>query len=222
MFANIANRYDFANHFLSAGVDYYWRKVLADKVEAFAPNTIVDLATGSGDVVFKLRDRLGSEVAVHGMDFCEPMLEAARHKKKDRHEYTDLEFTYGDCMDLPLEDNSVDAITIAFGVRNFEDRHKGLTEIKRVLRPSGRMFILEFSQPYPWFRPFYFLYLKYILPRLAALATGDKGAYDYLAGSIEAFPSRDELKQQVCDAGFSSVQARALTFSIVAIHEATK
>lgn len=222
MFANIANRYDFANHFLSGGIDYYWRKILADAVQAFAPRSIVDLATGSGDVAFKLRDRLGSEVAIRGMDFCEPMLEAARQKKKNRSEYSDLEFIYGDCMNLPLEDNSIDAITIAFGVRNFEDRHKGLTEIKRVLRPGGRLFILEFSQPYPWFRPLYFCYLKCLLPRLAALATGDKGAYDYLAGSIEAFPSRNELAQQVKDAGFSSVTARALTCSIVAIHEATK
>lgn len=222
MFANIANRYDFANHFLSGGVDYYWRKVLADRVEAFAPRRIVDLATGSGDVAFKLRDRLGTDVAVCGMDFCEPMLETARLKKKERAAYADLEFTFGDCMALPLPDASVDAITIAFGVRNFEDRHKGLSEIHRVLRPGGRLFILEFSQPQVWFRPFYYLYLKFILPRLAALATGDKGAYDYLAGSIEAFPSRPQLAQQVREAGFPTVKAIALTFSIVAIHEATK
>lgn len=222
MFANIANRYDFANHYLSGGVDFYWRKVLADRVQAFAPRSIVDLATGSGDVAFKLRDRLGTGVAVHGMDFCEPMLETARLKKNEREAYADLEFTFGDCMHLPLEDDSVDAVTIAFGVRNFEDRQKGLREIHRVLRPGGRIFILEFSQPYVWFRPFYYLYLKYILPRLAALATGDKGAYDYLAGSIEAFPSRPQLAQQVRAAGFEDVSARALTFSIVAIHEATK
>lgn len=222
MFANIANRYDFANHFLSGGIDYFWRKVLADRVEAFAPRSLVDLATGSGDVAFKLRDRLGANVAVRGMDFCEPMLEAARQKKKERPEYADLEFTLGDCMQLPLDDDSVDAVTIAFGVRNFEDRQKGLREIYRILRPGGRLFILEFSQPQPWFRPFYYCYLKYVLPRLAALATGDKGAYDYLAGSIEAFPSRAQLADQVMAAGFPKVTARALTFSIVAIHEATK
>ena len=222
MFANIANRYDFANHYLSGGVDFYWRKVLADRVQAFAPRSIVDLATGSGDVAFKLRDRLGTGVAIRGMDFCEPMLETARLKKNERKIYADLEFSFGDCMQLPLEDDSVDAVTIAFGVRNFEDRQKGLREIHRVLRPGGRMFILEFSQPYIWFRPFYYLYLKYVLPRLAALATGDKGAYDYLAGSIEAFPSRPQLAQQVRAAGFKDASARALTFSIVAIHEATK
>jgi demethylmenaquinone methyltransferase/2-methoxy-6-polyprenyl-1,4-benzoquinol methylase len=222
MFAGIAGRYDFANHFLSGGVDYYWRKVLADQVEAFKPHTIVDLATGSGDVAFKLRDRLGAGVAIRGMDFCEPMLEAAREKKKERATYHDLDFDQGDCMNLPLEDDSVDAVTIAFGVRNFEDRLKGLREIHRILRPGGRLFILEFSQPYLWFQPFYYLYLKYILPRLASLATGDKGAYDYLAGSIEAFPSRAGLAEQVKSAGFPKVEARALTCSIVAIHEATK
>lgn len=222
MFAKIANRYDFANHFLSGGVDYFWRKVLADRVEAFAPRSLVDLATGSGDVAFKLRDRLGTDVAVRGMDFCEPMLEAARQKKKERPEYADLEFTFGDCMQLPLDDDSVDAVTISFGVRNFEDRQKGLREIHRILRPGGRLFILEFSQPQRWFRPFYYCYLKYVLPRLAALATGDKGAYDYLAGSIEAFPTRAQLADQVMRAGFPKVTAQALTFSIVAIHEATK
>ncbi|NCG09423.1 MAG: bifunctional demethylmenaquinone methyltransferase/2-methoxy-6-polyprenyl-1,4-benzoquinol methylase UbiE [Verrucomicrobia bacterium] len=222
MFANIASRYDFANHFLSGGVDYYWRKVLADRVAAFSPGSLVDLATGSGDVAFKLRDRLGTAVAVRGMDFCEPMLEAAREKKKERPEYADLEFTFGDCMQLPLDDHSVDAVTIAFGVRNFEDRQKGLEEIHRILRPGGRLFILEFSQPRHWFRPFYYLYLKYILPRLASLATGDKSAYDYLAGSIEAFPTRAQLADHVTAAGFPRVTARALTFSIVAIHEATK
>lgn len=222
MFAKIANRYDFANHFLSGGVDYFWRKVLADRVEAFAPRSLVDLATGSGDVAFKLRDRLGTDVAVRGMDFCEPMLEAARQKKKERPEYADLEFTFGDCMQLPLDDDSVDAVTISFGVRNFEDRQKGLREIHRILRPGGRLFILEFSQPQRWFRPFYYCYLKYVLPRLAALATGDKGAYDYLAGSIEVFPTRAQLADQVMRAGFPKVTAQALTFSIVAIHEATK
>jgi demethylmenaquinone methyltransferase / 2-methoxy-6-polyprenyl-1,4-benzoquinol methylase len=220
MFAGIAGRYDLANHLLSGGIDFYWRRVLTGRVRRFGPGNLVDLATGSGDVAFKLRDRLGPEVPVTGLDFCEPMLEEARGKKMTRPNYADLEFKFGDCMDLPLANDSVDAVTISFGVRNFEDREKGLTEIRRVLRPGGRLFVLEFSQPDRWFRPFYYLYLKYILPRVAALATGDKSAYDYLAGTIENFPTKDALAEQLRLAGFYQVNAIGLTFSIVAIHEA--
>jgi demethylmenaquinone methyltransferase/2-methoxy-6-polyprenyl-1,4-benzoquinol methylase len=125
-------------------------------------------------------------------------------------------------MALPLDDNSADAVTISFGVRNFEDRQKGLKEILRVLRPGGQLFVLEFSQPDKWFRPIYYFYLKYILPWVAAIATGDKSAYDYLAGTIENFPTKQALSEQLKLAGFETVEATGLTFSIVAIHEARK
>ena len=222
MFAGIARRYDRANHLLSGGVDFYWRRVLTRKVRDVRPAAVLDLATGSGDVAFKLRERLGPQVAITGMDFCEPMLDEARRKRDTREADATIEFTFGDCMALPLEDASFDAVTIAFGVRNFEDRQRGLREIQRVLKPGGRLFVLEFSQPARWFRPLYYLYLKYILPRLAALATGDKGAYDYLAGSIENFPSKERLTAQLREAGFETVDAAGLTFSIVAIHTARK
>lgn len=222
MFAGIAGRYDLANHLLSGGIDFYWRKVLTKLVQRFGPKNVVDLATGSGDVAFKIRDRLGPEIPVTGLDFCEPMLEEARTKQQAKAEYADLEFAFGDCMELPLENESVDAVTISFGVRNFEDRQKGLKEILRVLRPEGRLYVLEFSQPDRWFRPIYYFYLKYILPSVAAIATGDKSAYDYLAGTIENFPTKEALAEQLQLAGFDTVNARGLTFSIVAIHEATK
>ncbi|MGE9295042.1 MAG: ubiquinone/menaquinone biosynthesis methyltransferase, partial [Puniceicoccales bacterium] len=179
-------------------------------------------ATGSGDVAFALRKGLGQDVKLTGLDFCEPMLDEAREKQRARFGDEQISFGFGDCMNLPLEDESVDAITIAFGVRNFEDRLKGLREMRRALRPGGRAFILEFSQPYAWFRPFYYFYLKFILPPLAGLATGKKNAYDYLACSIEGFPSRPELSAQILEAGFREAPAKALTFGIVAIHEAVK
>ena len=222
MFAGIASRYDLANHLLSGGIDFYWRYTLTKLVKLHDPENIADLATGSGDVAFKLRDTLGKGVRIVGLDFCEPMLEKARIKRVNKHEYEDIKFTFGDCMDLPLPSASFDAVTISFGLRNFEDRQVGLKEILRVLRPGGRLFILEFSQPNKWFQPFYYLYLKRILPRVAALATGDKNAYDYLAGTIESFPTKDELTQQLSDAGFDSISASGLTFSIVAIHSAKK
>jgi demethylmenaquinone methyltransferase / 2-methoxy-6-polyprenyl-1,4-benzoquinol methylase len=222
MFAGIAGRYDIANHLLSGGIDFYWRRILTRQVQACAPSAVVDLATGSGDVAFKLRDRLGPEVSVQGLDFCEPMLDEARRKKQHHPNYSDLQFNFGDCMALPLDDDSVDAVTISFGLRNFEDRQRGMREILRVLRPGGQLFVLEFSQPAKWFRPIYYLYLKYVLPRLARLATGDKGAYDYLAGTIENFPTQEALSEQLQLAGFNSVRATGLTFSIVAIHQAAK
>lgn len=222
MFAGIAGRYDLANHLLSGGVDFYWRRVLTRMVSVRKPESVVDLATGSGDVAFKLRDRLGPRVRITALDFCEPMLAEARRKKTAKPAYSDIEFALGDCMALPLPDASADAVTISFGVRNFEDRQRGLREILRVLRPGGRLFVLEFSQPDRWFRPFYYLYLKYILPFVAGLATGDKGAYDYLAGTIENFPTKGALGEQLKEAGFKTVQATGLTFSIVAIHEAVK
>lgn len=222
MFAGIAGRYDLANHLLSGGIDFYWRRVLTGKVKSFGPKDVIDLATGSGDVAFVLRNRLGPEVPITGLDFCEPMLEKARAKLKEKPTYADLRFEFGDCMTLPLPDHAVDAVTVSFGVRNFEDRQKGLKEILRILRPGGRLFVLEFSQPDRWFRPLYYFYLKYILPWVAALATGDKSAYDYLAGTIENFPTKEALAGQLQLAGFEQVDATGLTFSIVAIHEARK
>lgn len=222
MFASIASRYDWANHLLSGGVDFYWRSVLTQMVKQHAPKKIADLATGSGDVAFKLRERLGKGVHVIGFDFCEPMLEQARAKQATKASFSDIEFSFGDCMELPLPDSSVDAITISFGLRNLEDRQRGLKEILRVLRSGGRLYVLEFSQPSNWFRPIYYLYLKHILPRVAAYTTGHKSAYNYLAGTIENFPTKDDLSKQLLHAGYKSVKARSLTFSVVAIHEAEK
>ena len=170
MFAGIAGRYDLANHLLSGGVDFYWRRVLTRMVKACTPKDVADLATGSGDVAFKLRDCIGTEVPVTGLDFCEPMLKEARAKRTAKASYSDIAFELGDCMELPLDDNSVAAVTISFGVRNFENRLGGLREILRVLRPGGSLFVLEFSQPDKWFSPIYYFYLKFILPWVAALA----------------------------------------------------
>ena len=123
-------------------------------------------------------------------------------------------------MALPLPDRCVDAVTISFGLRNMADRHKSLTEMRRILRPDGRLIVLEFSQPYFWFRPFYYAYLKYLLPSIAAVVTGDKSAYEYLCGSIEQFPGREAMAEEIRRAGFRSVVATPMTFGIVALHEA--
>lgn len=222
MFAGIAGRYDLANRFLSAGCDLWWRRVLVRRVKAAHPARVADLATGSGDVALALRRALPPEAVVEGLDFCEPMLAIARAKAA-RHPVTAaLPFRLGDCLHLPLPDATVDVVTIAFGLRNLESRADGLREMLRVLRPGGCLLVLEFTQPDAWLRPFYFFYLRRILPLLAALLTGDRGAYEYLAGSVEAFPSRDLLAAEIAAAGFSRVHATGLTGGIVALHQAWK
>jgi len=220
MFARIAGRYDVANHLLSGGVDYWWRQRLVRVVHDTHPGAVLDLATGSGDVAFALADGLPTGTPITGMDFCQPMLDEAVKKRSDSPRWTQIEFRQGDGMALPLPDRCFDAVTISFGLRNMADRHKALSEMRRVLRPGGRLFVLEFSQPYFWFRPFYYAYLKFVLPVVAGVVTGDKSAYEYLCGSIELFPDRAGISAEILRAGFSSVSAIPLTFGIVALHEA--
>jgi len=220
MFARIAGRYDLANHLLSGGMDFGWRLKLVRAVHDAHPGDILDLATGSGDVAFALADGLPTQVRVTGMDFCQPMLDEAVKKRTGSPRWSGIVFKQGDGMALPLPDRSFDAVTIAFGLRNMADRHKSLTEMRRVLRPGGRLFVLEFSQPYFWFRPFYYAYLKLALPAIAGLVTGDRSAYEYLCGSIELFPGRAAMAEEIRRVGFSSVSATPLTFGIVALHEA--
>ena len=220
MFARIAGRYDAANHLLSGGVDYWWRQRLVRSVHDVRPGAVLDLATGSGDVAFALADGLPRGTAITGMDFCQPMLDEAVKKGTANPRWRQIEFRQGDALALPLPDRTYDAVTMSFGLRNMADRHQALGEMRRVLRPGGRLFVLEFSQPYFWFRPFYYAYLKLVLPAIAAVVTGDRSAYEYLCGSIELFPDRAGITAEITRAGFTSVQATPLTFGIVALHEA--
>lgn len=220
MFARIAGRYDLANHLLSGGVDYWWRQCLVRAVHDARPGAVLDLATGSGDVAFALANGLPGGTKITGMDFCQPMLDEAVKKRVASRRWAAIEFPQGDGMALPLPDSSYDAVTISFGLRNMADRHQALSEMRRVLRPGGRLFVLEFSQPFFWFRPIYYAYLKLALPTIAGLVTGDRSAYEYLCGSIELFPGREAMSGEIRRAGFKSVHATPLTFGIVALHEA--
>ena len=222
-FSSVAKRYDLANHWLSGGIDFFWRHRLVQLARQSQPVDVLDLATGSGDVLFALRHGLGDQARLSGLDFCEPMLEQARAKRQKKElEEGDNQFILGDCLDLPFADESFDLITIAFGLRNLADRAKGLSEMRRVLRPGGRLIVLEFSQPYLWFRPFYYLYLRGVLPWVARWMTGDRDAYLYLGSSISEFPDRAGLVQEIEQSGFFDVRAHALTFAIVALHEGKK
>jgi demethylmenaquinone methyltransferase/2-methoxy-6-polyprenyl-1,4-benzoquinol methylase len=222
MFARIAGRYDLANRLLSCGVDRRWRRRLVAAVLAARPGTVLDLATGSGDVAFALGRRLPPDVDIIGLDFCQPMLDQAEAKKRRSGGFANVRFRQGDGMALPLSYASVDAVTIAFGLRNMADRRQALREMRRVLRPPhGRLFVLEFSQPKRWFRPCYYFYLRRALPRLAGLITGDRSAYEYLGRTIGEFPDCAGLSAEIRDAGFSTVTATSMSMGIVALHVAT-
>jgi demethylmenaquinone methyltransferase/2-methoxy-6-polyprenyl-1,4-benzoquinol methylase len=221
MFARIARRYDLVNRLLSGGVDRWWRRRLVAAVCEIHPQSVLDLATGSGDVAFALGRRLPSDVAIIGLDFCRPMLEEAEAKKRRSGGFANVSFRPGDGLSLPLGDGTVDAVTIAFGLRNMADRRRALSEMRRVLRrPHGRLFVLEFSQPASWFRPVYYFYLQRALPRLAGLVTGDRAAYEYLGRTIGDFPDRAGLSAEIRDCGFSTVTATKMSLGIVALHAA--
>ena len=221
MFARIARRYDLANHLLSGGMDLHWRNQLVEAVNRHDPTVVLDLATGSGDVAFALNRRLPPSARILGMEFCRPMLAEAEIKKSHGN-YRNISFVEGDVLSIPLPDATCDVVTIAFGLRNLADRARGLREMHRVLRPGGHLFVLEFSQPPQPIRSLYYFYLRQVVPRLAGRVTGDRPAYDYLNASIGEFPARPELSREISAAGFSAVKARAMTFCIVALHEATR
>lgn len=223
MFGRIAHRYDLANRLLSGGADIGWRRVLVRHVGSGSPHEVLDLATGSGDVAFALSRALPTTVKIVGMDFCQPMLDEALRKQREADgRYANVTFQQGDGMALPLPDATFDVVTISFGLRNMADRHRSLTEMLRILRPGGRLLVLEFSQPDRWFRPLYLFYLRRILPPFAGILTGDRAAYQYLNETIEQFPGREELANQILAAGFRRVNVQGMTFGIVALHEATK
>jgi demethylmenaquinone methyltransferase / 2-methoxy-6-polyprenyl-1,4-benzoquinol methylase len=224
MFARIARRYDAANRLLTGGIDTWWRRRLVRAVCSTHPSDILDLATGSGDVAFALSRHLNRSARITGMDFCQPMLDEAETKKRNAGEgrYGNVTFRIGDGLALPLLDECSDAVTIAFGLRNLADRARGLREMRRVLRPGGHLFVLEFSQPHAWFRPLYYFYLRTLLPSIAGLVTGDRAAYVYLNDTISEFPGRNALAEEIRAAGFAEVRAHAMTLGIVALHIARR
>lgn len=222
MFGRIARRYDLANLLLCAGIDSWWRNRLVRAVRRHGGSDILDLATGSGDVAFALSRGLDAQAKIVGGDFCQPMLDEAEIKKKKAGAgcYENVSFRQADALALPFPDASFDAVTISFGLRNLADRDRGLREMRRVLRPGGHLFVLEFSQPHAWFRPLYYFYLRRILPTIAGLVTGDRAAYVYLNTTIGQFPDRAALAQEITAAGFTSVSAAPMTLGVVALHEA--
>jgi len=220
MFSQIASRYDLVNRILSLGMCVAWRNRLIQRAHEAQPKTVADLATGSGDVAFALRQALPSTSQIIGYDFCVPMLDLARQRATQ--EKANVSFATGDCMHLPIADASVELVTIAYGVRNFENRSQGLQELHRITQPGGQVLILEFSQPTLWFRPFHFMHVRCILPVLAGLLTGDFKAYRYLGTSIRDFPDAPGLVEELKAAGFAKVSYESMLFGTIALHKAER
>ncbi len=214
MFGRIARRYDLANHLLSGGADFLWRRRAVKIVEAWRPRRVLDLATGSGDLALALQRRL-PEAAIIAADFSPEMLAVAKRKGV-------RETVLADALHLPFPDESFDCVTVAFGLRNMADWSVALREMRRVLRSSGHLLVLDFSLPAGSLRPAYRFYLHRCLPLLASLVTGQKEAYDYLGGSIEKFPSGDEMIRLIEENGFAWAAAQPLTGGIATIYTRRK
>jgi demethylmenaquinone methyltransferase/2-methoxy-6-polyprenyl-1,4-benzoquinol methylase len=214
MFGRIARRYDLANHVLSGGADFLWRRRAAQMVEGWRPKRVLDLATGSGDLALVLQRRL-PEATIIAADFSPEMLSVAQRKGVQ-------ETVLADALQLPFPDESFDCVTVAFGLRNMADWNLALREMNRVLHSSGHLLVLDFSLPTGPLRPGYRFYLHRCLPILASLVTGQKEAYDYLGGSIEKFPSGEGMIQLIGENGFTLAAAHPLTGGIATIYTARK
>ena len=222
MFDSIAPAYDFMNHAMTLGIDKWWRKVAVNKVKASAPSTILDVATGTGDFAIKLYNDIKPS-AVKGVDLSDGMLDVARRKVVERGLENAITFEQGDCLSLQCESESFDAVTVAFGVRNFENIEQGYSEMYRVLRRGGILCVIELSTPRnPIIRWFYDIYTLHIIPWVGSLKSHDKSAYRYLPLSIAAVPQGDDMLAIMRKVGFGDCRVRTMTLGTCSIYTAVK
>jgi demethylmenaquinone methyltransferase/2-methoxy-6-polyprenyl-1,4-benzoquinol methylase len=220
MFDRIAGVYDLMNTAMTAGMHHRWRERAADMSELEPGAAALDVCCGTGDLALELAGRVGPDGSVVGCDFSERMLDAAR-AKAERRETRGVRFEWADALELPYPDASFDAATIGFGARNLADLDRGLAELRRVVRPGGRLVILEITQPTrPPLSAFYSLWFDRIVPLLGTLA-GDRSAYTYLPESVKRFPSPRGLAERMAAAGFPSVRYVVLAGGIITIHAGT-
>ena len=221
MFGEIAHRYDFLNHFLSASIDRRWRRLaaarVAEHVSSTDPGICLDLCSGTGDLAIEIHRRLGLPVVAS--DFCHPMLVRSVQKTLN----LPIRTVEADSMAAPFPDNSFDAVTVAFGLRNLEDPKKGLSEMRRLLKPRGVLVVLEFSRPVvPVMRQAFQFYFERILPRIGSWISGQGSAYQYLPDSVSRFPAQRELAGLMTEVGLRNVGYRNLSGGIAAIHSGLK
>jgi demethylmenaquinone methyltransferase / 2-methoxy-6-polyprenyl-1,4-benzoquinol methylase len=221
MFDTICGNYDFLNHFLSFGIDVQWRKKAIALLESSKPKLILDVATGTGDFAIQALKLKPSKIV--GVDISEGMLEVGRKKMVDRGYDQIIEMRTGDSENLPFEENKFDAITVGFGVRNFENLKRGLSEMLRVLKPGGKVVILEFSRPTVWyFKPLYHFYFRFITPAVGKVFSKDSAAYSYLPDSVNAFPDGKDFTAILDGLGYKHTSCKALTFGISTLYTGTK
>ncbi len=221
MFNNISKRYDFLNHFLSLGIDIMWRKKAIKMLKDDQPKQILDIATGTGD--FAIEALTLNPDKVTGVDISEGMLEVGRKKMKAKKYDDRIELHLGDSEGLLFDDNKFDAVIVAFGVRNFENLEKGLEDMYRVLKPGGKVVILEFSKPTAFpFKQIYQFYFKYILPTVGRIISKDQAAYTYLPDSVRNFPDGKNFLNILDRIGFLKTQCRPLTLGISSIYVGSK
>ncbi|NAW50602.1 bifunctional demethylmenaquinone methyltransferase/2-methoxy-6-polyprenyl-1,4-benzoquinol methylase UbiE [Elizabethkingia argentiflava] len=220
MFDNIAPKYDLLNHVLSMKIDVSWRKKLVHWLKMDHPKRVLDVATGTGDLALAINK--GTHAQVVGYDLAQQMLNVGIEKIKKAGLEDQIQMMKGDAEKMPFKDNEFDAITAAFGVRNFENLQQGLAEMKRVVKHQGNVFILEFSKVEGWMSPLYMFYFKQILPVIGKIISKDNCAYTYLPDSVNAFPYGEKMKNILLELGFSKVEYRKLSLGIATLYKATK
>ena len=222
MFDRISSKYDALNHLLSFNIDKVWRRKTVKKVAKSHPNTILDLATGTADLAIALA-KYDPNARIIGMDISEKMLEIGKEKARCQNLDDQIDLCLGDAASLPFEDARFDAVTVAFGVRNFENLSKGLSEISRVTKSGGKVCILEFSMPerFP-IKQLYRLYFKHFLPRIGKWVSKDNNAYSYLPQSVERFPKPDVFLWMLDEKGMVNSTAKPLSFGIATLYTSTK
>ena len=220
MFDNIAPKYDLLNHVLSMKIDVLWRNTLVKWMNADQPKEVLDVATGTGDLAIAVQKGTGAKMI--GLDLSQQMLNVGIEKIKKINLTDQIEMIKGDAENLPFESNKFDAVSVAFGVRNFENLEKGLSELKRVVKENKSVYILEFSKVEGFLAPFYMFYFKNILPQIGKLVSKDNRAYTYLPDSVNAFPFGEKMKTILLNVGFKKVEYKKLSLGIATIYKATK
>lgn len=220
MFDNIAPRYDLLNRMLSLRIDTLWRKVLVGWLKRDNPLLVLDVATGTGDLAIAIQREVGAKVM--GLDLSEQMLNIAVKKVRKLNLRDQISMQKGDAESLPFEDNKFDAVSVAFGIRNFENLEKGLRELRRVVKERSNVYILEFSRVEGFLAPFYLFYFRYILPIIGKWISKDSRAYTYLPNSVNTFPYGEKMKNILLRVGFSRVEYKKLSSGIVMVYKVTK
>ena len=213
-FARIADRYVMTNHVLSGGMDFWWRHVVTNRIKKLSPENLLDVASGTGDLALKVQKEIPS-CEVTATDFCAEMLAHASSRGVKKT-------LVADALDLPFAENEFDVLTVAFGLRNMGDYELALKEMRRVLKPGGHLFILDFSLPKGVLRAPYRFYLHNILPKMAGFLTKEKDAYEYLGGSIEQFPAGDAMISLLEKTGLTQGTSTPMTCGVVSVYEAVK